>query len=110
MNPQHVIHGDPAAFAKAANKLIASRDVALSIHSVAFADGRLAAVIEESQRISGSSGALIEISASRQKDPARHLESLRAENPMWRIEAAFPLPEEAKGKPAILTIISLRQP
>lgn len=110
IHPQHVVLGEPSAFVKTINELIAARDVALTIRNITCHDGRLAAVVDESARIPSSAGALIEVSATRQKDPAKHLAALRETNPMWSIEAVFPVPADGKSKPTAIAVLSLRQP
>lgn len=106
---QHIITGAPVAFVKSANKLIAERDVSLTLRSVSLSDGKLAAIAQEGSGASNSPGSLIEVRASAVKDGSRFIADLQAENPLWSVEAVFAAKGE-ESKASILVVASLRQP
>jgi hypothetical protein len=110
---QHIIQGTPAAFAKSVNQLVKDRDVSLSMRGISFEGGRLAAIIDESERSPSSSGSIISVQATVSKTPQKLIDDLRAENPMWTLDAVFPVgaADDTKAKAtSTLVIASCRQP
>ncbi len=115
MYPQHIITGKPAAFTKAVNQLVASRDVSMSIRGITFHGGELAAVIDESSLAQGAAGSIIRLSAEVVKDPQKHADALIAENPMWKIDAVFsigtdPVGPSTRAKSSVIVVATCRQP
>lgn len=107
MNPQHIIHGGASAFSKSINKLVNDRDVALKVTHVSCNGGVLAAVVEELPLPVNASGALLEVSVHKSKDPNGHIAKLREENPLWRAAAVFADESEAKGKGASVIVVAI---
>jgi len=108
---QHIITGAPAAFVKSAKKLIAERDVSLSLRSVSAEGGKLAAILQEGSSAPNTPGSLIQVKAATVpvKEAGGFIADLQAENPLWSLDAVF----AAKGedaKASVLVVASLRQP